>query len=208
MYSKLGCRWARAIGLVWAMGAVSAFAQYEPPTYIARYVNLPPVIDGELTSPTEWSMASAAATDWTLWGSGVNYSNDAPDTTRNRFVALWDDRGLYLQHQVDYDGWDQLGFGTLDSRYEMLSLYFDPNRDGETNDQSGSLDTGIDGYQLSFNQPLGRSELLEVGTFAEAHVNRLSGDQREPWSHFNDAQMVQNTGTSPGYGHGVVHSVE
>ena len=64
--------------------------------------------------------------------------------TGNRFVALWDEHGLYLQHQVDYGGWDDRGYGAIDWGYENLNLYLDPNNDGETNGQAGSLDPDTD----------------------------------------------------------------
>jgi len=33
-----------------------------------------------------------------------------PTSFNNRFVALWNDGGLYLQHQVDYGFWISAAF--------------------------------------------------------------------------------------------------
>ncbi len=56
---------------------------------------------------------------------------------------------------------------SIDWNYENLNLYLDPNLDGETNSQTSPSDTGIDGYQLSFNQPLGVTEWIDVGMYVE-----------------------------------------
>lgn len=181
-------------GTVWGAGD-------DTPTYIVRHVDVAPVIDGILTTPDEWLAADPALGEWMLLRSGINNRNDVPDETNNRFIALWSDDGLYLQHQVDYGFWDQRGYGAIDWNYENLNLYFDPNMDGETNELTSPSDTGVDGYQLTFNQPLGMTEWIDVGTFVEAHVNAAFGDQGAPWSRFQNVAMKQTTSADPDFGY-------
>ncbi len=172
--------------------------------YIVNHVDTPPEIDGMLTADDEWSAASEAAGDWILLRSN-NLQNDAPDQTNNRFEALWGDDGLYIRHQVDLGGWDERGIDAMDFGYENINMYFDPNTDGETNDQTGPNDTGVDGYQLAFNEPLGESEIspteLTAGMFSEAHVNALFGNQGAPWSMFENIVMKQTTSIDPPFGY-------
>jgi hypothetical protein len=170
--------------------------------YLALFTGSPPVIDGIRTTATEWSSASAPAGDWTLLRS---FDNEAEDPTDNRFSALWDSNGLYLLHEVNYDKWARDGIRSFNSLYENLNFYFDPNTDNESNGQTNGEDTGIDGYQLAFNQPLGMSTIspedVTAGMFREAHVNALFGDQGVPWSGFSRIVMSQtmNNEAKTGY---------
>jgi len=161
------------------------------PLYVARYAPAGPVVDGMLTSVDEWLQAAAIVGDWRALGSGV------PDRTNNRFAALWNDAGLYLLHQVDYGQWDDRARGQIDFGYETLNFYFDPNGDGESNANGLPTDSGIDGYQIAFNQPLGMSEIRAgartAGFYTEAHVNSPFGDQGGPFSRFDRMVVVQNT---------------
>ena len=194
----------RVCGVLALMGLVAGTgwgAGVDTPTYIVRHVGVAPVIDGILTTPDEWMAADPAEGEWMLLRSGINNRNDVPDETNNRFVALWSDDGLYLQHQVDYGFWDQRGYGAIDWNYENLNLYFDPNMDGETNALTSPSDTGVDGYELTFNQPLGMTEWFDVGTFVEAHVNAAFGDQGAPWSRFQNVAMKQTTNADPDFGY-------
>ena len=201
MAAKSG--WMRGVGGMLAFGlmAVAAIAQDAPRTYRVQYVDAAPVIDGVLTTPTEWASAEPAQGDWMLLGSGVGNANNVPDSTNNRFAALWDDNGLYLQHQVDSDGWDERGYVSMNWVYQNINLYLDPNTDGESNGQMAPTDTGVDGYQLSFNQPLGQTERLEVGLYVEAHVNALFGDHPDPWSNLRNVVMMQSTSNDPAFGY-------
>ena len=170
---------------------MAQFAVEANPLYVARYAPSGPVVDGMLTSPDEWQQASAIVGNWRVLGSGVL------DRTNNRFAALWNDAGLFLLHQVDYGPWAERARGQIDFGYEALNFYFDPNRDGESNANQLPTDTGIDGYQIAFNQPLGMSEIREgvrtAGFYTEAHVNSPFGDQGGPFSRFDRMVVVQNT---------------
>ncbi len=206
MVSRLGlARVVRSLGVAGLAvyigmfcGTWSVVGQYIPPSYVVRYVEQPPVIDGILTTSAEWAAAQPAEENWTLMRSGVNFANDLPDDTANRFVALWGDEGLYLQHQVDFGGWADLGYGRLDGAYENLNLYFDPNADWESNDQALP-----DGYRLSFNQPLGETDSLEVGWEVDAFADALFGGSLDgdSWSEFGGAQMKQTTSSVPEFGY-------
>ena len=79
MVSRLGIVGVFGVYLGAACGTLAAWGQYEPPTYIVRYVNEPPVIDGSLTAPSEWATAQPAEGNWSLIRTGVNLRNDLPD---------------------------------------------------------------------------------------------------------------------------------
>jgi hypothetical protein len=162
--------------------------------YVASFVTTPPVIDGKLTSLDEWRQASTGGDGWTVLKSP---GNQAEDPTNNRFAAVWDNDGLYLLHEVDHDQWAKDGIGGINFLYENVNFFFDPNTDHESNDQTAADDTGIDGYQLAFNQPEGSSVIspsdVTAGVFREAHVNALFGDQGAPWSGFENIVMRQTT---------------
>lgn len=169
----------------------TAFAQDERIYEVNKTTNAP-TIDGERTSESEWGDAAAAAGEWqSIRGLG-------PDDTNNRFQALWDDAGIYLLHEVDHDAWEEdRGFGGIEFGYENVNIYIDPNTDDESNDQTDPDDTGVDGYQIAFNQPLGNSEYSEdipdLGIFQEAHTNALFGNQGAHEGFFG---MVINQTTS------------
>lgn len=172
--------------------AVPAIAQQEPevPVYVAMYANQIPIIDGMLTSPDEWGSDTTIAGDWmTLTGS--------PDATTNRFSIVWNDQGLFVRHEVNHTGWANRARNQIDFGYENLNLFFDPNRDRESNSGQLPTDTGVDGYQIAFNQPLGESQITAAkstaGLYTEAHVNNLFGNQGSPFSEFKNMVVVQNT---------------
>ena len=171
--------------------------------YEARRTTSPPTIDGVMTSASEWADASAAQAEWTLLESG------GLDPANNRIQMMWDTAGLYLLHQVDSADWQAgRGFGNIDFDYWYLSMYFDPNTDGETNDQTGPLDTGIDGYQIAFNEPLGESgysvESPDLGLFQEAHVNGRFGNQgweKGSGDGFSGLEIKQTISSEESYGY-------
>lgn len=162
----------------------------EVPTYVAMYVGQIPTIDGRLTSPDEWGSDTTIDGDWTML-------HGSPDTTNNRFSIVWNDEGLFLRHEVNHTGWAERARNQMDFGYENLNLFFDPNRDGESNTAQEPTDTGVDGYQIAFNQPLGESQISSVkktaGFYAEAHVDNLFGNQGGPFSEFKNMVVVQNT---------------
>lgn len=179
---------------IWSGAGASLQAQVAleaNPLYVARYVPTGPVVDGLLTTAEEWQQASAIVGNWHALGAGVL------DRTNNRFAAVWNDAGLFLLHQVDYGQWADRAREQIDFGYETLNFYFDPNRDGESNANALPTDSGIDGYQIAFNQPLGMSEIRAgartAGFYTEAHVNSPFGDQGGPFSRFHQMVVVQNT---------------
>ena len=119
---------------------------------IATFTETAPVIDGKRTSPSEWLLSGGMQSDWVVLNN-----DDSHDASRNRWTAVWDDQGLFVLHEVDYANWSNNGVAGINFGYENLQLFFDPNSDGESNAQDGPDDTGIDGYQLVVNQPLGES---------------------------------------------------
>ena len=166
--------------------------------YPVQYTDTAPIIDGMETSAGEWSSGSDLGSDWSLLTSGL------PDETNNRFDAVWDVSGLYFRHQVEYDRWQNQGDAGWNLAYDHLSFYFDPNIDGEPN----ATDSSIDGYKLSFNQPLGESLITSVtasaGKSAEAYVNSLFGSQGGPslaFSGFTGIVMTQQASVDDGLGY-------
>ena len=105
--------------------------------YEVHKTNNAPTIDGIRTSEAEWGDAAPASAGW------VRIREQGDDNTNNRFQAVYDDSGLYTLHEVDYDAWQPSESGIIDFNYENINFYFDPNNDGETNDQLGPDDTGI-----------------------------------------------------------------
>ena len=183
--------------LLLGMGAMhSLMAQQR---YVAPFTNRPPVIDG-IIADGEWGNMELVG-DWQLLQTP---NNAEPDDNNNRFGVLWNDSGIFLQQQVDNGSWDQRGIESLDLAYENVHFYFDPNTDGETNDQSAEHDTGIDGYLIAFNQPAGESSIspegVSAGVAVEAHVNGLFGDQGAPWSGFANAVIHSVVGEQDGPG--------
>ena len=99
------------------------------------------------------------------------------------------------------------GVDLFDWTYETLTIYFDPNTDGENNDQRmpGDQDTGIDGYAVSINQPIGRSEIApgrapSASSISEAHVNALFGNQGQH-SGFQGMVVQQTTSVDERFGY-------
>lgn len=183
---------------VLALLAGTTFVQGER-IYEVNKTSNAPTIDGIKTSESEWGDAAAATADW------VRIRGQGDDDTNNRFQAVYDDSGLYILHEVDYDQWQpDRGFGSIDFGYENINFYFDPNTDGETNDQLGADDTGIDGYQIAFNQPEGNSVYSEddpdLGIFQEAHVNALFGNQGAHEGFFG-LQINQTTSNEEEFGY-------
>ena len=166
---------------------------------IATFTETAPVIDGKRTSPSEWLLSGGMQSDWVVLNN-----DDSHDASRNRWTAVWDDQGLFVLHEVDYANWSNNGVAGINFGYENLQLFFDPNSDGESNAQDGPDDTGIDGYQLVVNQPLGESGISpftsSAGMYREAHTNAENGDHGQPWSNFRDLRMQQTTSVEEGYG--------
>jgi hypothetical protein len=188
---------AIALGIV-VMAAAPAAAQ-SPKVYKALYTEVPPVIDGIETTPDEWSLAQPGGDQW------LTLTSHSPDTTNNRFEVLWDDNGLYLRHRVDSDNWENRATNVWDPVYENLNLFFDPNTDGEPNENTEVFGTTVDGYHLAFNQPLGTSEINlsthSAGSFSEAHVNALFVNNGGPFSAFAGIQMMQTTSVEMKFGY-------
>ncbi|MCA9151812.1 MAG: hypothetical protein KDA92_21060, partial [Planctomycetales bacterium] len=154
-------------------------AQLSPRVYTVNYAATAPTIDGMLTSDTEWSLASEGGDSWSDW------TTNSLDAANNRFVALWNNEGLYIQQQVDYQGWQDRGSEQWDSLYENLNFYFDPNVDNEANENTQLFSYSTDGYHLAINQPLGETEILADGTatagsFGEFYVNSFYNSNVQP----------------------------
>ncbi|MCA9200625.1 MAG: hypothetical protein KDA87_23960 [Planctomycetales bacterium] len=168
----------------------SSVAAQEPPRFLVNYTSSPPVIDGMVSSSSEWANASEFADTWSVLGS-----SDELDDSNSRFTALWSDDGLYFLYQTNYGGWLDQGRDQFVSSYESLNLYLDPNTDHESNFGSEPNDTGVDGYRLSLNMPEGSSVIsLQARTMAvatDAHVNALFGNQGGPWSDFANMEAAQ-----------------
>ena len=172
--------------------------------YEAKRTSSAPTIDGFLTGTSEWADASTTGTDWSLVKSGTL------DQAHNRFQMMWDDAGLYILHQVDAGEWQAgRGLGDIEFDYWYLNLFFDPNTDGESNDQTAPTDTGVDGYQFAFNQPLGQSSYAQdkpdLGLFQEAHVNAIFGNQgwdsaRQTDRFFTGAHVEQTMSSDEVFG--------
>ncbi len=183
----------------WMLAGTTEALGQEPKTYVAMYTNSAPVIDGILTGDREWDAAESGGDDWRIFASGV------PDPYQNRFAMLWDEAGLYVQHQVDYLAWKNQGH-TWELQYENLNLFFDPNTDSEANENTEFFGYSTDGYQLAINQPLGESEIspsaVTAGMFADAYVNNLfiSGSAG-PYSAFSGIVMKQNTSVVDQFGY-------
>lgn len=162
-----------------------------PKRYIAEYTDVAPIIDGMETSPEEWMEAQAGGDQW------ARLTSHAEDPNSNQFSALWDDSGFYLRHQANYGGWSQSGMSNWNPNVENINFFFDPNTDGEPNENTGVFESSIDGYQLAFNQPLGESEInpttATAGLYSEAHVNALFGNHGAPFSGFAGLVMKQVT---------------
>ncbi len=176
------------------------FAQDETRKYVAAFTSTPPTIDGMLTGESEWAQGESASGDWSMIGGGL------ADLTNNRFNVLWDDTGMYLRHQVDYNNWPDppIGTGSVQFLYDSLNLYFDPNKDNETNDNFAPDDSGVDGYVIAINQPLGFSERTpdnpQLGIFEQAHVNSLFGNQHL-FAGFPGIQIAQTTSSTESFGY-------
>ena len=88
---------------------------------------------------------------------------------------------------------------------KTCNLFFDPNTDGEPNENTEVFGTSIDGYQLAFNQPLGISEINAItqtaGLHSEAHVNALFGNQGRSFSGFAGLEMKQTTSVDENFGY-------
>ena len=104
-----------------------------------------------------------------------------------------------------YEHLGNRGVDVWDPGYENLNFYFDPNTDGEPNENTEVFGTSIDGYQLAFNQPVGVSEISPsvqtAGIYSEAHVNTLFGNNGVPWSGFAGLQMRQTTSVEEAFGY-------
>lgn len=170
-----------AVGLI----EIEAVTQgQEVRNYDVQFTTTAPLIDGVI-SPGEWDLASPAAGDWGI----LRRDESVRDQEGNRFRMLWSDAGLHFLYEVNRTDWLQplekvnnpnpdIAFGD-----DNLSLYFDPNTDGEAN---AVPDDQVDGYQLSWNQyrdPDGgalvstNANRQGVGFFTESHHNTPFGNQ-------------------------------
>jgi hypothetical protein len=170
----------------------AAFAQASgtPKSYTTPYTWTPPTIDGVVT-PGEWDAAPAAG------GWGILRRDEADiDADNSRFRMMWDDNYLYILVQSSNANWSPandtvnkdhvpgnqiqgISFGA-----DNLNIYIDPNVDGEDNVRPNDQ---VDGYQIAWNQLLGRGEFVDngsggrkftnTGLFLENHVNTPFGNQ-------------------------------
>ena len=154
--------------------------------YDVNLTGAPPTIDG-VASAGEWDGAASAAGNWVLLRTA---DPGDPDGENSRFQMLWDSNNLYILFQADYGGWNATAGGGMDFNADNLSIYFDPNTDGEAN-----VDPP-DGYQFSFNLPQGTTGVTDTPKFSEAHVDTGFGNQGAPWSQFAnlDLDQVNSTG--------------
>ena len=182
-------------------------------TYDVNFTSTAPTIDG-VVSPGEWDDAAAAAGGYRLLRDDAGTA----DAHNNRFQMKWDDDNLYILTQSDYDGWfTSLGIDQIDFGADSVSLYFDPNRDGEPlqGDPSSPFNQ-VDGYQVAVNQYVGTFSCTAcstevdddpsnplaagqpgsgLGTFAEAHVDNLFGNQGE-WEGLRGTTISTVNGSS------------
>jgi|GEM_PF-2323188 len=115
--------------------------------YTANFTSSPPAIDGVLGAG-EWDAAPSAG-DWE-----VIRTPRMEDDENNRFRVLWDQQGIYLLGESDYDFWadDINGQNPAASDLatgDFFNFFLDPNTLGE--DNIGQLDEEIDNYQIGFN---------------------------------------------------------
>jgi hypothetical protein len=200
----------------------NALAQFPPEfrQYQANFTSTPPTIDGADTG--DWAAAEGAADDWRL----LREATAPVDAFNNRFQMLWDNDALYLRVDSDNTLWGALFDGNMDFGADNLNLYIDPNRDGEANggSQAGGPNRSPDGYQIAFNNFDGTTECgadgmpltaddcsIEVddnlgnplqlgstfGTYAEAHVDSIFGNQAE-WAGMRSTHIAQTNGASGG----------
>ncbi|RIK82198.1 MAG: hypothetical protein DCC67_07440 [Planctomycetota bacterium] len=172
-----------------AIAAAASFANVAQAqtvrNYNVNFTSAAPVIDG-VVGPGEWNAAASAAGSW---GELRQPEWDA-DIENNRFRMLWDANNLYVLYETDFNSWiepvDKINNPNPDIVFDHdnMSLYFDPNADGDANFAS-SPDDYVDGYQLAFNQyrdPAGGALISTdanrqgVGFFTEAHAGYLWGD--------------------------------
>jgi hypothetical protein len=180
-------------------GGMPQISAQTTPLYRARYTQSPPTIDGLLTDATEWSDAEPGGDGWKVFRSTVS------DTTNNRFAMLWNESGLYYQHQVDYASWLDRGNQDWDALYENLNLFFDPDTDGEANENQEIFGYSTDGYHLAVNQPLIDPETAPdvqlPGMFSDAYVNAIFGDSAAPYSGFAGIQIAQRNSVDENLGY-------
>ena len=181
----------------------STFAQN---TYNINYTSNAPTIDG-VVSPGEWDDAAAAAGGWRI----LRDPNGRADAHNNFFQMTWDDTHLYLLTESNWDGWTTNERDLFRGAANNVNIYFDPNRDNEPSQGdplTGPFDSP-DGYQIAINQYLGTYSCTacstetdanstnplntgEIGsnlsTFAEAHVDRLFGNNGE-WQGLRGTQI-------------------
>jgi len=180
-------------------------------TYEVQTATVPPTIDGVRT-PGEWGSASAAASGFEL----LRTNPPDPDLHGISFQALWDANALYLIIESEYTGWStSTGFsGTIGSdcvlscgtqfSFDLWDINFDPNRDGEPNNDIGTGDNALDVYQFAFNTYLGDSSIVagvvtHSGVFMEAKVNQTFGNAGAyaPDKGATDWTMISKTTATP-----------
>ena len=128
---------------------VPATANAQIRAYQVNYAATGPTIDGVLTAG-EWDAAASNGGEWTLIRTP---DGGTPDDENNRFRALWNQEGIYLLGESDYDFWqdDINGQNPAESDLgtgDFFNFFLDPNTLGEEN---GQLDAEIDNYQIGFN---------------------------------------------------------
>ena len=179
-----------------------------------------PTIDG-VDSPGEWNDANGGGGSWTLLRNPAG----TPDSEGASFRALYDDDFLYIQYRSNYGNWlsDIQGMNPapMDFGADNLNFYFDPNTLGEPNTKP---DGEVNGYQVAFNQYPGFRECggdgvaltmddcsqdlramptdsngngSTFGTYTEAHVDGLFGNQGE-WAGMRLTQIAQTNSGSGG----------
>jgi hypothetical protein len=169
----------------------TAIAQPPIPTYGVKFTSTPPTLDGNINDAA-WG-ATAYTGNFTLL---TTPGDPAPD--EHQFKLLYDATGLYFAYRTTRDlppdpgpGPHGIVFGA-----ETMNLYIDPNRDNEENEPPGNNQAqydNVDAYQIAFNQheanlscgglpgidddcTIGATTGPTFGTFVEAHVNQLWGN--------------------------------
>ncbi len=198
------------LGALALPGAALAQATGTPKNYTTPYTWTPPTIDGVVT-PGEWDAAPVAG------GWGILRRDEADiDADNSRFRMLWDDKYLYILVQSSNANWSPAN-DTVDKAHvpgtqiqgisfgaDNLNIYIDPNVDGEENVRP---DNQVDGYQIAWNQLLGRGEFVDdgaggrkftnTGLFLENHVNTPFGNQGR-WQGLRKSTFIQNHGATGG----------
>ena len=135
-----------ALGLAILVAPATVNAQVRQ--YEANFTNAAPTIDGVL-GEGEWDEAADGGGAW----ENIRTAR-IEDDENNRFSVLWDQQGIYLLGESDYDFWADDINGQNPALSDLatgdyFNFFLDPNTLGEEN--IGQLDSEVDNYQIGFN---------------------------------------------------------